>query len=157
MNAKKKIIITSLFAAIIIAFVAQHLYFSFSGTKISTPLLSNNIASIKIVKTYETSEKSDVIEEAVLNDEQTKLLISLFNNTKFRRIVSSTVPFYDKERYVITAETSDSIVLFRLKSYGGEFVFVDSMDGISMPNHWKLRINNNEWKNTLEKIIAFSD
>lgn len=157
MNTKKKIVLTLLFIAAAIVFVALRLYFNISGTKITKHILLDSISTVKIVKTYETSEKSDVIKQAVLNDEQKKLLISLIESTKFKRIISHAFGFHDKERYLITAETSDGHVLFRLESYGGEFVLIDSMDRISPLKHWRLKIKNSEWKNTLEKILSLSD
>lgn len=156
MKANKKMIIT-LVATLIVVLIARYFYFNISGTKISESILSGSIDEIKIVKTYETSEKSEIIEQAVLNDEQTKLLISLIESTKFRRIVSKSVPYYDKDRYVITADTSEGTIRFNLESYGGEFLLLDSMDGILPPKHWKLRIKNDEWKNTLERILELSD
>ncbi|KPU42698.1 hypothetical protein OXPF_37520 [Oxobacter pfennigii] len=53
--------------------------------------------------------------------------------------------------------TSDNRVFFRLESYGGEFILVDSSSGDSPPSHWKLRVQNDEWKNVLEEIIALSN
>jgi len=109
------------------------------------------INTIKIINTYKTSK------ETVLNDRQKEMLILLLKDTKFKKIISKTVLFKDKDRYIVTGEDSNGRVLFRLESYGGEFILVDSMDGVSTPNHWKLRIKNDEWKTTLEKIISLSN
>ena len=146
-----------LLAAVITIFVVQHFYFSFNGAKISELIKAGNTASVQIVKTYETSEKSEVMKQIALSDEQMEMLVSLFERTKFRKIISKTVPFYDKERYLITAETSDNKVFFRLESYGGEFIIADFSPGDSPANHWKLKIRNDKWKNTLEEIVALSD
>lgn len=157
MNTKKKIILPLLFIAAIIVFFVLRLYLNVSGTKITKRILLDSISTVKIVKTYETSGKSDVIKQAVLNDEQKKLLISLIENTKFKRIVSNAFGFHARERYLITAKASDGHEFFRLESYGGEFLLIDSMDRISPLKHWRLKIKNSEWKNTLEKILALSD
>ena len=157
MKNKKAAIIVLLLAAAIVIFIVQHFYFNVDGTKISELIKTGSTNTIQIVKTYETSEKSEVMKQIVLSNEQTEMLISLLENTKFKKVISKTVPFYDKERYMITAGTSDNKVFFRLESYGGEFIILDSSPGDSSPNHWKLIIQNDEWKNTLEEIIALSN
>lgn len=157
MKAKKGTIIALLVTVAIGIFVAQYFYFSVDGAEISSLIKADNTSTIQIVKTYETSEKSEVMKQMVLNDEQKEMLISLLDDTKFKRIISKSVPFSDKEKYLITVATSDNKVFFRLKSYGGEFIIVDSSPGNSPAKHWKLRIQNDEWKNTLEEIIALSD
>lgn len=157
MKAKKGVVIALLVTAVIGIFVAQHFYFSVNGAEISELIKTENTSTIQIVKTYETSEKSEVIKQIVLNDEQKEMLISLLEDTKFKRIISKSVPFSDKERYLITVATSDNKVFFRLESYGGEFIIVDSSPGDSPAKHWKLRIENEDWKNTLEEIIALSN
>lgn len=147
----KKIIFTIFIIMVILVVVFQHLYFTVKGTIISDYLTRNEINTIKIINTYKTSK------ETVLNDRQKEMLILLLKDTKFKKIISKTVLFKDKDRYIVTGEDSNGRVLFRLESYGGEFILVDSMDGVSTPNHWKLRIKNDEWKTTLEKIISLSN
>lgn len=153
----KKIIFTIFIIMVILAVVFHHLYFTVKGTIISDSLTRNEISTIRIIKTYNTSEKTDIVKETVLNEKQKDMLILLLKDTKFKKIISKTVLFKDKDRYIVTGENSNGRVLFRLESYGGEFILVDSMNGVSKPNHWKLRIKNDEWKTTLEKIILLSN
>ncbi|MDF2544883.1 MAG: hypothetical protein K0S47_4601 [Herbinix sp.] len=142
---------------IAVAIVVYGIYYSFfnvKGTEISELLKNKNGNSIQIEKTYETSEKSDVMNRITLNEEQEDKLFSLINNSKFSKIHSSAVPYTDKDRYLITLTTADHLILLRMESYGGKFIIVDSLPGDSPPKHWKLKIRNNNWKKTLEEILG---
>lgn len=157
MKSKKAAIIVVLVTAAIGIFVAQHFYFNVNGSEISKLIKTGNSNTIQIIKTYEASEKSDIIKQIALSDKQKEMLILLLENTKFKKIVPKAIPFYDKDRYVITAVTTDNAVFFRLESYGGEFIMVDSSPEDTPANHWKLRIENDKWKNILEEIMALSN
>lgn len=141
----------------IITFMAFQLYFNVDGGQISRFIDSDNEGSIRLTKSYESSEKSERIYEHRLEDAQLTMLISLLESTQFKRITSASVPFEDKERYLITAQDGEGRIYFRLESYGVEFILVDAARGDAAPKHWKLRIQNDDgWKSSLDEIIALS-
>lgn len=124
------------------------------GTEISELIINGKANIMQIEKSYETSEKSDVLNTITLNEEQEDRLISLINDTKFSKIYSSSVPYTDKERFLITLLTADGKLLLRMESYGGEFIIIDSSPGDSPAKHWRLKIRNDSWKQTLEEILG---
>jgi hypothetical protein len=156
LNKRKKIIVI-LIMLLVFCFFIYYYYFNVSGSKISQFLLNDDIREIQITKTYDTSEKIDVINKITLNNRQVEMLITLFNNSKFKRISSNFVSFSDKERYLITAFNADKNVFLNIKSYGGEFIIVDWSPGNTPAKHWKFRIRNDEWENILNKIISQSE
>ncbi len=143
--------------AIVSLLAAQYFYYRVDGEEISRHLKSGNIVVVKLKKTIESSSKSELCQEVTLTEPQVEMLISLMNQTKFKRITSKTVSYDDRERYLLTAENAKTHVIYRLESYGGEFILVDSATGDSPPEYWKLRISNPDWKRTIEAILTASD
>ncbi len=139
---------------VIFIFVIHYFFIYVRGTEISELVINREDNIIQIEKTYETSEKSDILKTLTLNEDQEDRLISLINNTKFCKIISTAVPYTDKERFLITLTTSEGMILLRMESYGGEFIIIDSSPGDSPPEHWKLKIRNKNWKKTLEEILG---
>lgn len=144
----KKIIILSL---LLLIFIAKYFYLHVNGQQIKEMMKNDDATIIELVKTYETSEKSDILNNIKFNSEQKDMLEALFEESDFKKIISKTTRYYDKDRYMITAKNSNNQIYFRLESYGGEFILVDSS-----PNHWKLKVLNENWKSKLEEIIALS-
>lgn len=138
---------------VVIIFVIHYFFIYVRGTEISELIINGKDNIIQIEKTYETSEKSDVLKKMTLNEEQKDRLISLINDTKFGKIYSGAVPYTDKERFLITLTTADGKILLRMESYGGEFIIIDSSSGDSPSKHWRLKIRNDNWKQTLEDIL----
>ena len=92
----------------------------------------------------------------VLNREQKDMFKALLENTKFERIVSKTVRFNDRDRYIVAKNTFENGFEFRFEIYGGEFLIFDyRQDNKTM--HAGARIDNENWKEELEKIISLSD
>lgn len=156
MNKRKRIIIGLIILAIF-GFVVYYYHINVNGDEISKLLKDNHLKEFQITKTYETSEKIDVINKIILNDRQVEMLISLFDDSKFKRISSNYVSFSDKDRYLITAYNTDHNVFLNIKSYGGEFIIADWSPGNIPAKHWKLRIRNDEWENMLNKIMIQSE
>lgn len=129
-------------------------YFNVDGAKISEILKTGDSQTIRVFKVNVTKKKEDAFKLVVLNEKQKELFLMLLENTKFRRMLLKRVPYIDNERIVITAETSDSRVFFRLESCGGEFIIVDSSLREAPANHWRLRIQNDVWRHSLERIMA---
>lgn len=145
------------FTVVLVILIACHLYFKVDGSEISELINANTIATVQITKTRESSQASEAIAQMVLSDEQTQMLVGLLDATEFKRIISRSTRFYSKVRYLITATNADDILFFRLESYGGEFVLIDWIPGDSPARYWKLRIQNEEWEDMLEQILALSD
>lgn len=101
-----------IFAAVTVILVACHLYFSFDGSDISKLINANTIGTVQITKTRESSQGTEMMAQVVLNDEQTQMLVGLLDATKFERIVSRSVPFSSKNRYLIAATNADDILFF---------------------------------------------
>lgn len=153
MKNKKIALLVLALSAIIVALLVC--YFSVSGETLSIPfaqLREGNV--VRIVKSKETSGQLQSVQTATCGEAQTDMLLALIKSTKFTRIVSRTVPFTDTDRYLVTAETPAGNVLFRLESYGGEFLTADYAPGDAPVKYYKLKINNPEWKRTLEEILA---
>lgn len=153
MKNKKIALLTLALAAVVVALLVC--YFSVSGETLSNPLAQAQEGNIvRIVKSRETSEKSEIVQTVTCDETQTDMLLALIKSTKFTRIISKTVPFTDTDRYLVTAETPAGNVLFRLESYGGEFLTADYLPGNISSKHLKLRIRNPEWKQTLDAILS---
>ncbi len=151
-NKKIALLVLALTAVAVALLVC---YFTVSGETLSKPLAQVREGNIvRIVKSKETSEKSEIVQTITCNDAQTDMLIALIENTKFTRIVSKTVPFTDMDRYLVTVNTPAGSELFRLESYGGEFLIADYAPGDAPVTYYKLKINNPDWKQTLEKILS---
>lgn len=156
MKRNKIILCTILLSLAIIICVTNSIYSDFNGTEISK-LIKNELSNTICIEKSNLSIDKPNTDYKNLSSEQKGRLISLIEGTKFKRINSKYVPFTDKERYLITITTHDNKILFRMESYGRDFVIVDSIPGDTPAKHWKLRIKNNKWKSCLEDIIAISN
>ncbi len=151
-NKKIALLVLALSAAAVALLVC---YFSVSGDTLSNELAQLREGNVvRIVKSRETSEKSEIVQTADCGEAQTDMLIDLFKSTKFTKILSQIVPYTDTDRYLITVEKPDGNVLFRLEAYGEEFLLADFSPGDVPATHYKLKIHNPAWKAALEKILA---
>ncbi len=151
-NKKTALFVLALSAAVVILLAC---YFSVGGERLSAPLTQLREGNvIRIVKSREPSEKSEIVQTADCGEAQEDMLIALIESTKFTRIVSRIVPFTDTDRYLITVEAPNGNTLFRLESYGGEFLIADYSPGDAPVKHYKLKIRNPEWKPALEEILS---
>lgn len=156
MKNNKAVRLMLVLAAGVLTFMALRLYFNVEGRQISSLLVPVDGGRVQLSKTYESSTSPQPLYEGTLEAAQLEELLALVEGTRFKRITSSSVAFQDKERYLITAEDKNGRIYFRLESYGGEFILVDAARGDAGPKHWKLRIQNDGWKDALEEIIALS-
>lgn len=109
----------------------------------------NQITSKSLVTITKSTFPRDESEEYVLNSKQIERLKELITETKFTRVIGSSVYYYDNERYDIVVNNNNQSLSFT--SLGGEY--------ISVFYQFKgkyLKIKNPEWKETLEEIILLS-
>ena len=151
-NKKVALFVLALSAAVVALLVC---YINVGGDTLSKRFAQAREGNVvRIVKSHETSMKSEIVKTATVGEVQSDTLITLFESTKFTRILSKTVPYSDADRYLVTVETPGGNVLFRLESYGGEFLLADHSPGDAPATHYKLKIHNPAWKSTLEEILA---
>ena len=150
---KKVLILSALLLLLCAAALGWRFYTTVPGSQVAALLSASAPATVRLIKTLETSERSVPLSELTLDETQHAELLSLLENSRFERILSKTIPYSDTIRYIITAERS-GIPRLRLEAYGGEFLLLDFSDGASEPLHYKLRIQNERWGDALEALIT---
>jgi len=124
-------------------------YFNVTGDEIagiSDITVSSNII---IRKSYVGSTTN---EEYVLNADQIKMLKTLILESNFTRNLSNKVRFYDKDMYTIVINYKNSSVGFNIHCTGNEWISIASQF-----NGKHLKVNNLNWKSSLEEIIESSN
>ncbi len=80
------------------------------------------------------------------------MLKTLILQTDFTRNLSTTVRFNDKDMYSIVINDNDAGIWLNIDCIGNEWISIANQF-----NGKHLKINNPEWKDTLEKIIVLSN
>lgn len=113
--------------------------------------MSNITTSSNVVirKSYQgvTNEQ-----EYVLNANQIEMLKTLILQSDFTRNLSTMVRFNDKDMYAIIINGNETGVWLNIDCIGNEWISI-----ANQLNGKHLKINNPNWKNTLEQIIVLSN
>jgi len=124
-------------------------YFNVSGDEIAGMSSITTSSNIVIQKGYNGDPNQ---QKYVLNANQIEMLKTLIMQSNFRRSLSSTVKFNDKDLYTIIINDNEAGVWLNIHCIGDEWISIaDQFNG----KH--LKINNPNWKNVLEEIITLSN
>ncbi len=146
MNKGYKIIISMVAIFLIVSCIYS--YFHVTGSEIDGVSDISSICSVTITKRYHLDEDK---QEYILNAEQIEMLKTLLLNSSFTRDLSSVVHFDDKDMYIIQIDYNNQQDFLTIDCIGNEY--------ISVTNQFSgkhLKINNSDWKDSLENIIALS-
>ncbi len=119
------------------------------GSFLSSYIATNGITEITLTK---QTVKGDIIKEAALDENQMHELISMFNDTTFKRRFSSTTQFEDKNTYHIFGRTDNGNERLHLLAQGEESMFVAVM--VNEQFDQTLLIQDGKWKTIIEGILA---
>jgi hypothetical protein len=124
-------------------------YFNVSGDEIAGVANITTSSNIVIEKSYQGDTKE---QEYVLNANQIKMLKILILQTDFTRNLSTTVRFNDKDMYSIVINDNEAGVWLTIHCIGNEWISIANQF-----NGKHLKINNPNWKSTLEEILVLSE
>lgn len=123
-------------------------YFNVSGDEIAGVSNITTSSNIVIKKSYQGDTKE---QEYVLNANQIKMLKTLILQTNFTRNLSIAVRFNDKDMYSIVINDNEAGVWLTIHCIGNEWISIANQF-----NGKHLKINNPNWKSTLEEILVLS-
>lgn len=123
-------------------------YFNVSGDEIAGVSNITTSSNIVIKKNYQGDTKE---QEYVLNANQIKMLKTLILQTNFTRNLSIAVRFNDKDMYSIVINDNEAGVWLTIHCIGNEWISIANQF-----NGKHLKINNPNWKSTLEEILVLS-
>lgn len=123
-------------------------YFNVSGDEIAGVSNITTSSNIVIKKNYQGDTKE---QEYVLNANQIKMLKTLILQTDFTRNLSTAVRFNDKDMYSIVINDNEAGVWLTIHCIGNEWISIANQF-----NGKHLKINNPNWKSTLEEILVLS-
>lgn len=123
-------------------------YFNVSGDEIAGVSNITTSSNIVIKKSYQGDTKE---QEYVLNANQIKMLKTLILQTDFTRNLSTAVRFNDKGMYSIVINDNEAGVWLTIHCIGNEWISIANQF-----NGKHLKINNPNWKSTLEEILVLS-
>lgn len=123
-------------------------YFNVSGDEIAGVSNITTSSNIVIKKSYQGDTKE---QEYVLNANQIKMLKTLILQTDFTRNLSTAVRFNDKDMYSIVINDNEAGVWLTIHCIGNEWISIANQF-----NGKHLKINNPNWKSTLEEILVLS-
>ena len=124
-------------------------YFNVSGDEIAGVANITTSSNIVIEKSYQGDTKE---QEYVLDANQIKMLKILILQTDFTRNLSTTVRFNDKDMYSIVINDNEAGVWLTIHCIGNEWISIANQF-----NGKHLKINNPNWKSTLEEILVLSE
>lgn len=146
MNKAYKVTIGIIIGLVIMLYLYS--YFHITGKEFDG---ASNISSDCLV-TINKSYQNENQKEYTLNAEQTQMLKTLILDSTFTRDLSSWVRYYDKDMYLIRIDFNNQQDFLIIDCIGNEYVTVTNQFG---GKH--LKINNLDWKSSLEKIISISN
>jgi len=124
-------------------------YFNVSGDEIAGVANITTSSNIVIEKSYQGDTKE---QEYVLNANQIKMLKTLILQTDFTRNLSTAIRFNDKDMYSIVINDNEAGVWLTIHCIGNEWISIANQF-----NGKHLKINNPNWKSTLEEILVLSE
>ncbi|WP_313758387.1 hypothetical protein [Tissierella sp.] len=124
-------------------------YFNVSGKEIIGVLNIKTSSNVVIRKSYQDGTNK---QEYVLNANQIEMLKTLVLQSNFIRSLSTTVKFNDKDMHEIIINDNEADVWLIIHCIGNEWISIANQF-----NGRHLKINNPNWKNTIEEIIALSN
>lgn len=136
-------------AVIFIIILFMYSYFNVKGKDIEGVSKISSDCSVSIVKSYHLDNNQ---KEYILNAQQIDMLKNLILVSDFTRKLSSTVQFNDKDRYEIKIDFNNAQDFLMIDCIGNEYISVTNQF-----NGKHLKINNSDWKATLEQIISLYD
>ncbi|WP_048601012.1 hypothetical protein [Rubeoparvulum massiliense] len=136
-------------ATVILFCLMIYSYFIVSGDEIIGVSNITTTSNVVIRKSYlgVTNEQ-----EYLLNANQIEMLKTLILQSDFTRNLSTAVRFNDKDMYTIIIKDSEANVWLNIDCIGNEWISIANQF-----NGKHLRINNPNWKKTLEEIILLSN
>lgn len=148
MKRPYKMIIATVTVIVILSILFTYSCFNVKGNEIYG--VSNIVptSSVTITKSYHLVEGE---QNYVLDAKQIELLKSLIMESDFTRNLASSVRYYDKDMYVIKIDFNNSQDFLNIHSIGNEYISITNQF-----NGKHLKINNPNWKATLEEIIYLS-
>ena len=123
-------------------------YFNVSGDEIAGVANITTSSNIVIEKSYQGDTKE---QEYVLNANQIKMLKTLILQTDFTRNLSTAIRFNDKDMYSIVINDNEAGVWLTIHCMGNEWISIANQF-----NGKHLKVNNPNWKSTLEEILVLS-
>lgn len=124
-------------------------YFNVSGDEITGVSDITTSSDVVIRKSYQDGTNE---QEYVLNANQIEMLKTLILQSDFTRNLSTMVSFNDKDMYVIIINDNKASVWLTIDCIGNEWISIANQF-----NGKHLKINNPNWKNTLDEIIVLSN
>ena len=124
-------------------------YFNVSGDEIAGVANITTSSNIVIEKSYQGDTKE---QEYVLNANQIKMLKTLILQTDFTRNLSTAIRFNDKDMYSIVINDNEAGVWLTIHCIGNEWISIANQF-----NGKHLKVNNPNWKSTLEEILVLSE
>lgn len=146
MKKPYKMIVTTVIVILSILFIYS--YFNLEGNEIDGVSNIAPTSSVTITKSYNLVEGE---QNYVLDAKQIELLKSLIMESDFTRNLASSVRYYDKDMYVIKIDFNNSQDFLNIYCIGNEYISITNQF-----NGKHLKINNPNWKATLEEIISLS-
>ncbi len=134
---------------VILFCLITYAYFNVSGDEIAGVSNITTSSNVVIKKSY---QGTTIEQEYVLSANQIERLKALILQSDFTRDLSSTVRFNDKDMYEIIINDNDAGVWLNIDCIGNEWISIANQF-----NGKHLKINNPNWKNTLEEIIVLSN
>ena len=146
MKKSLKLIIGTVIAIIFCLIIYS--YFNVSGDEIAGVANITTSSNIVIEKSYQGDTKE---QEYVLNANQIKMLKTLILQTDFTRNLSTAIRFNDKDMYSIVINDNEAGVWLTIHCIGNEWISIANQF-----NGKHLKVNNPNWKSTLEEILVLS-
>jgi hypothetical protein len=123
-------------------------YFNVSGDEITGVSNITTSSNIVIKKGSQDDAKG---QEYVLNANQIEMLKTLILQTDFTINLSTVVRFNDEDMYSIVINDNEAGVWLTIHCIGNEWISIANQF-----NGKHLKINNPNWKNTLEEILILA-
>lgn len=148
MKKRDKIIAAGI--AVIICVISMYSFFHVAGQEINGVKNISDTCTVTIIR-YQHMEY-DERNEYVLDAGQIEQLKKLILESSFTRDLSYVVTFNDRDMYDIQIDFNDHQNFISIHCIGNEYISV-----INQFNGKHLRINNPNWKESLEEIIKSTE
>lgn len=129
--------------------LASYSYFNVSGEEIIGVSNITTSSTVVIRKSYSDGTHK---QEYVLNANQIERLKTLILQSDFTRNLSTVVKFNDKDMYAIIINDNEAGAWLNIDCIGNEWISIANQF-----NGKHLKVDNPNWKNSLEEIILLVD